>query len=157
MFPLTRNYVELGQTRISLPRNGIYRAITSMRVLLATLRYPLPCVVFAEVDAINTVVTRTLVSMGFSRFAPPRALEDLVLSSLPIDKTPLSLGYDFLWFKVTRRTVAYARRQTRRFLDRGLAATRDGIELHPELVRALAPMCSRSNRATGNAEDTPGW
>jgi hypothetical protein len=108
IFPVENRWIELGQTYVTLRRKGIYRTLVATRILMSLPFYVKPKIIFAEVDETNNKVLEKLQKMCFEEFIPPVPLKRAAINTLPIDKRPDDLGYEFVWLKVTNQTILFA-------------------------------------------------
>lgn len=109
LFRIHDDWSELAQGRVVLNGRGIYKALIAARVLRSYSANSSPHKLFAEVDEPNQAVQNILLEFGFCRFDPPQELRDSVLSSLPSNKRPDKLGYDFVWLAATARSIELSR------------------------------------------------
>lgn len=87
---------ELIQARVTSEAAGGYQLLVALRVAMIASRAFRP-VIFCEVDEVNERVKARLTRLGFVRLDPPEELRVMSVDSLPPDKRPGALGYEFEW------------------------------------------------------------
>jgi hypothetical protein len=99
----TSQWMEIGQSRITLNGLALYKALICLQALDALRNWPSIEFVFAQVDEVNRKVSEMFASVCFRRFEPSPDLEEACIDTLPMSKRPEALGYGFVWWKVAKR------------------------------------------------------